>query len=107
MGGNDVLIGGEGADTFLWAARGDVMLSTGARFVDAVKDFDLTADKLDIRALLAGRTGDKALLVQTDETDAGTMLKVHMGTAGWLDVVMLEGVRLGDQASFKADWLLV
>ncbi len=66
------------------------------------------ADKIDISGILAARTGDKSLLVQLDEVDGGTLLKVNLGSLGWQNVAMLEGVMLGgDQASVSASWLIV
>jgi Ca2+-binding RTX toxin-like protein len=108
MQGNDVLTGGDGADTFVWGASGDVQSgSTKTFFVDTIRDFNAAEDHIDLSGLLATAKGDKSLLIHLDETDAGTMLQVKLGSAGWHDVVMLEGAKLGDHDSVVADWLIV
>ncbi len=108
MQGNDTLVGGAGADTFLFSSRSDLYHSTSKSwFTDVIRDFDVLADKIDISGILAARTGDKSLLVQLDEVDGGTLLKVNLGSLGWQNVAMLEGVMLGDQASVSASWLIV
>jgi Ca2+-binding RTX toxin-like protein len=104
-----VLIGGEGADVFVWVSRSDMhRTATNERFTDVISDFDITTDKLDMRGLMETAKGDKSLPFQLDETDLGTTLKVNMGrTHGWFDLVMLENVKLSDATSVSADWLLV
>jgi Ca2+-binding RTX toxin-like protein len=106
--GDDILLGGKGADTFLYASRGDVRHSSGALFTDTIKDFNLKEDVLDFRGLLAGVRGNKSLSVRVDQTDEGAMIEVRLNSKiGWVDVVLLEDVKLEDMPSLKADWLLI
>jgi serralysin len=105
--GNDTLIGGAGNDTFLWASRSDIRTKTGFMSTDVIKDFDIANDKLDFEIVASRFKGDKSARFATDETDLGTMIKIDLGPTrgGWHDAVMLEGIKLGDNATFSASWL--
>jgi serralysin len=108
MGGNDTLIGGSGGDRFVWGTRSDLIdVRTGTKFVDKITDFDTSVDKLDFRDLMAKVKGADASRFMADDQDAGTLIKVNLGKLGWLDVVMLEGVHVGDMEKVDTNWLLV
>ncbi|HRD76532.1 MAG TPA: type I secretion C-terminal target domain-containing protein, partial [Hyphomicrobiaceae bacterium] len=75
-----------GNDTFVWE-REDI--GTG---LDRIRDF-MVGDRLDFSSLFCGRDAASSMLRVTD-TAAGTIVSADMGDAGFVDVVLLEGVHL-------------
>ncbi len=107
--GSDIMTGGTGADTFAWS-KSDVFTTSGApNGLDHVTDFSVTADHLDVSALLAGRSyanvGD---VLNARDTNAGTVLSVKNGTGNdFTDFAVLDGVHGISTATLAtADWLL-
>ncbi len=90
--GADVLTGGSGADTFVFKSS-DVVSGRIHHGVDRITDFG-AGDRLDFDSLLRGvKYNDLSEVVQLTETSEGTMVSVDMnGSAGWTDVVLLEGM---------------
>lgn len=106
-GGNDLILGGAGSDvlaggmqkngfslgddTFAWL-RGDVVSDTGASLgFDRITDFG-AGDKLDFSGLQLG-AGDIASVLRLTDTASGTVVAANFGgTAGFVDVVVLDGL---------------
>jgi len=105
--GNDTLWGGAGNDKFVWALAD--LGTTRARPVDTIKDFGNGTDVLDVRALAAGQTfANRWDAVQVRDTTDGSVVAVNVKGAGFIDVVMLEGVHnVTAQGLYQANELLV
>jgi hypothetical protein len=107
--GNDLRDGGDGdelmpgsqleddpsldTDTFAWS-RDDVLLEGSARAgFDCIADFG-AGDRLDFSGLLSSHRPVVAEhSIRATDTVAGTVLSVDMGgTAGFVDIVLLENV---------------
>lgn len=90
--GYDVMTGGEGADTFKFEAS-DIRSGNNYYGFDTITDFGV-GDRLDFDNLLNGvRERDIGRYVHLTEVDAGTMVSVDFGgNAGFVDVVLLEGL---------------
>ncbi len=90
--GYDVMTGGAGADTFVFHSV-DVLSGQIKYGFDTITDFG-AGDRLDFDDLLNGvRERDIGRYVHLTEVDAGTMVSVDFGgNAGFVDVVLLEGM---------------
>ena len=105
--GVDVLTGGSGADTFSFE-RGDVVSGRTHHGVDQITDFG-AGDRLDFEDLLRNvRYQDISDVVQLNESADGTTVSVNLsGSAGWTDVVFLDGVFDLDLDFLDSNGLLV
>ena len=90
--GYDVMTGGAGADTFIFEGS-DIRSGQHYYGFDTITDFGV-GDRLDFDNLLNGvRERDIGRYVHLNEVDAGTMVSVDFGgSAGFVDVVLLEGL---------------
>lgn len=107
-GGNDIMQGGAGSDimtgagfnnggarganTYVWAA-GDVLNPNGTSTgLDHITDFG-AGDKLDFTGLVPSHAGPAHDVVRVTDTASGLVVAVDMGgTAGFVDVVVLDNV---------------
>lgn len=100
--GDDQLIGGGGADKLTGGAGDDVFTYTAISDArDTILDFMPGADRIDLRALLAGigYTGTDPIadgVVRLKDGAKGAMLQIdadgHGGDAKWKGLVLLSGV---------------
>lgn len=86
------MTGGEGSDTFEFAAS-DIRSGFNYYGYDTITDFG-AGDRIDFGNLLHDvRESDIGRYVHLTENNAGTMVSVDFGgNAGFVDVVMLEGM---------------
>lgn len=111
--GNDLLAGGQlkngfslGNDTFGWT-RADVVNTSGAsQGFDRIVDFG-AGDKIDFSGLSLG-TSPIANIVRVTDTAGGTVISANFGgTAGFVDVVVLDGVHHMTLADMVEDGAIV
>lgn len=89
--GADVLTGGAGNDTFAFD-RNDVLSGRIRYGVDTITDFG-GGDRLDFDGLISGNVCSALHDIELREVAGGTMIAVDFGgSAGAVDVVLLEGV---------------
>ncbi|MCB1519439.1 MAG: cadherin-like domain-containing protein [Hyphomicrobiaceae bacterium] len=90
--GSDVLSGGAGRDTFSFE-KNDIASGSRHYGVDTITDFE-DGDQLDFDDLISGNRERHADdYIRMTETSTGTLVSVDLGTsAGFVDVVLLEGV---------------
>lgn len=89
LGGNDTFNGGEGRDVYTFLKK-----DTAGGAVDTITDFEIGADRLDMKDFLKGRAGT-ADAVRFVDTGDDTMVQGNT-KAGWVDVVVLSGVASQD-----------
>ncbi|MFQ6372436.1 choice-of-anchor K domain-containing protein, partial [Shewanella sp. YIC-542] len=96
---NDLLVAGEGIDTFIWKA-GD----TGT---DHVTNFALNEDKLDISDLLTNWDGDNNTLddyLSVSMDNGNTVIDIDMNTDGQVDQsIILDGTDVSDYGHNSSD----
>jgi Ca2+-binding RTX toxin-like protein len=92
--GNDTLVGGTGSDTLTGNAGSDVFAwtlndhgSAGKPAVDTIADFDVSADIIDLRDLLAGEGSGSSNTVGNLEnylefSVSGTTTTIHVSSTG-------------------------
>jgi Ca2+-binding RTX toxin-like protein len=92
--GSDYLYGGAGADTFLYTAASDSIGAAGA--MDAILDFEIGVDKVNLHGVLGGAGDSVSLLTNSD----GTYILVDLGGDGSEDMRILlyhtTGVTMSD-----------
>jgi Ca2+-binding RTX toxin-like protein len=88
-GGDDILRGGEGRDIFSYMKK-----DTAGGAVDLIRDFEVGADRLDMKDFLKGRAGPGDA-VRFIDADGDAVVQGHT-KAGWVDVVVLSGVAAQD-----------
>lgn len=97
--GNDIMTGAgfnnggaRGANTYVWA-EGDVVNANGTSAgLDHITDFG-AGDKLDFTGLVPSYAGPAHDVVRVTDTASGLVVAVDMGgTAGFIDVVVLDNV---------------
>ncbi len=76
MGGDDVLRGGEGRDVFAFLKK-----DTAGGAVDLIRDFEVGADKLDMKDFLKGRASP-ADGVRFIDSDGDAVVQGHTKAAG-------------------------
>lgn len=107
MGGADTLKGGAGNDTFVWGGVRDVVDSGVYLGLDAIDDFVVGQDVLDVRALVAGRTWSQLSdIVQVKDGLEGSILSVNIG-GSFYDVAHLEGIHGFDATQLLAEYALL
>lgn len=85
-GGADVFTGGNGSDTFEWLKK-DV---TDGKAVDAITDFEVGIDHLDLADFVkGGQAYDKVL--RLEQTDNGVLVQ-GAAKGVWTDIVVLHGL---------------
>jgi hypothetical protein len=107
-GGADILSGGADADVFVFASKGDIGNSVGAR--DAILDFQLSIDRIDLREIDAntrpGFGGDQAFTFLATPGAAFTgaaQLRYNFATIGGEQVTLVQG---NVDANLNADFTL-
>lgn len=96
LGGEDVLTGGNGKDTFFWAAKDVVSEKTGEHLgVDTITDFS-AEDRLDFSRILKGQSFESVSeVIDVRDNDTGSTVAVKIGDA-FVDVVNVEGISAAD-----------
>ncbi|MEL7049273.1 MAG: calcium-binding protein, partial [Pseudomonadota bacterium] len=103
--GADILTGGEGDDTYVFAAN-DVVRGSRHFGADTITDFE-EGDTIDLSGLFRGNDFD-AEAVRLTETEVGTVVEAQIGRGGtFVDVVVLDGVFGLDTETITDDGLLV
>lgn len=89
--GADILTGGAGADTFVFT-KSDVINGKTHQGVDTITDFG-AGDRLDLDGLFSNSDANHLLEhIRIVETGAGSVVSVDLGSAGFVDIALLEGV---------------